>query len=131
MELLGSCSKKSSTSPANKCLRDWFFKYFSIEDFIATSSYFGMTSYQRLVYPNWYIRRLFIFLLRTNSRSHHYKQIRISVTAWIATRELNYTKYIFRYYFNVFDIIRYCCHHGEMPWRRENLDKTCIHGICS
>ncbi|KYN13340.1 hypothetical protein ALC57_14353, partial [Trachymyrmex cornetzi] len=37
VELLGSCSKKSSTSPANKCLRD------PTVDLIAISSCFKVT----------------------------------------------------------------------------------------
>ena len=103
---LGSCSKKSSTSSNNKCLSDWFFKYFPhfppTVNLIATNSCFEVIPYQSLIYPDWYIR-LFIpfpsFQGEFQKHRRHYKQIRISdMTAWIATRNLaglmNCTKYI-------------------------------------
>jgi len=96
VKLLGSCSKKSSTSPANKCLRDWFFKYFSHCP--------QWVSSRPVAASGWPRTRGWFTLIGTfvacssppppsppqnefQGHRRHYKQIRISVmTAWIATR---------------------------------------------
>jgi len=131
VELLGS-SKKFSICPANKCLRDWFFKYFPYcpQWISSRSNCFGVTSYQKLVYPDWYIHRLFISFLEWTPEimtRRQYNQIRISVTwryeSWPRSRINELYQIHFRYYFNLW--------YNPLPpspWKgaldAEKLDKT-------